>query len=72
MGSNPPGQLKLPVSQMPEKSGLPLEARGVGADKLGLPSEVVGTPAVGYLVHWAKPVADQFEVLANTIPIAVK
>ena len=57
---------------MPEKSGLPSAARGAGADTFGLPSEVVGTPPVGCLVHWAKAVADPFKVLANAIPMAVK
>src|SRR5580765_2335740 len=40
----------LPVSQMPEKSGLPL-LRGAGAPKLTLPSFVRGTPVVGYFSH---------------------
>ena len=47
------------MSQMPEKSGLPSGVRGVGADRLGFPSAVLGTPAVGYFNHWARPVADQ-------------
>jgi hypothetical protein len=35
------------VSHIPEKSGVPLGSRGAGALKLGLPSAVRGTSAVG-------------------------
>src|SRR5215510_2582171 len=42
-----------PVNHIPEKSGLPSLVRGVGADRLGFPSGVRGTPAVGYFSHWA-------------------
>src|SRR5260221_10281658 len=44
---------------MPEKSGLPSAVRGVGADRLGFPFAVLGTPAVGYFSHWATTGADQ-------------
>src|SRR6266850_8257476 len=43
-----------PVSHIPEKSGLPSAVRGVGAVRLGFPSGVRGTPAVGYFNHWAE------------------
>ena len=32
---------------MPDKSGFPSAVRGAGADRLGLPSGVRGTPGVG-------------------------
>jgi hypothetical protein len=38
---------------MPEKSGLPSAVRGAGAFMSGLPSRVLGTPAVGYVTHCA-------------------
>src|SRR4051794_24323419 len=44
---------------MPDKSGLPSGARGVRAVRLGFPSAVFGTPAVGYFNHWAPVVTDQ-------------
>src|SRR2546425_9585479 len=37
-----------PRIQLPEKSGLPSAVRGGGAVKAGLPSGVLGTPAMGY------------------------
>jgi hypothetical protein len=46
------------VSQMPENSGLPSGLRGAGAARLGLPSAVRGTPAVGYFSHWPNTVGD--------------
>ena len=52
-------QLVLSVSQMPEISGLPSGVRGVRAARLGFPSAVLGTPALGYFNHWAKIVADE-------------
>src|SRR5207249_8898976 len=70
-GSRPRGQLALPVSQMPEKSGLPSDVRGGSADKLGLPSEVVGTPAVGYRIHCPNTGRGQLKVLASTISSTV-
>jgi hypothetical protein len=47
------------VSQIPEKSGCPSAVLGVGAIRFGLPSEVLGTPAVGYFNHCADAVEDQ-------------
>src|ERR1700680_2967725 len=41
------------VCQTPERSGLPLDARGAGAERLGLPSRVRGVPGVGWFNHWA-------------------
>jgi hypothetical protein len=38
---------------MPVKSGLPSAVRGVGADKLTLPSAVRGSPGVRRVSHWA-------------------
>ena len=58
-GSGDRGQLVLSVSQMPVKSGLPSGVRGDGAERFGFPSEVLGTPAVGYFNHWPKAVADE-------------
>src|SRR5262245_644477 len=43
----------LTGSQMPEKSGLPSAALGVGAFKSGAPAGVRGTPEVGYFSHCA-------------------
>ena len=40
-------------SHMPERSGRPSGVRGVGASRLGVPSDVVGTPRVGYSSHCA-------------------
>src|SRR5437762_5671393 len=39
--------------QTPDRSGLPLEARGAGADKLGLPSLVRGIPESRVFSHCA-------------------
>ena len=36
---------------MPEKSGLPPEVLGAGAERSGLPSRVRGIPGVGKLSH---------------------
>jgi hypothetical protein len=55
----------LSVSQIPEKSGLPSAVRGVGADRLGFPFALRGTPAVGYFNHWAATVADQVRAQAT-------
>src|SRR5580765_7548716 len=52
-GSGDRAQLKLSVSQIPEKSGLPSRVRGVGAVRLGFPSGERGTPAVGYFRYCA-------------------
>ena len=41
----------FPVIQMPEKSGFPSGVRGVGADRLTVPSAFRGTPVVGYRSH---------------------
>src|SRR5262245_11407665 len=41
-----------PVSHIPEKSTLPSGVRGVAAVRLGFPSAVRGTPAVGCVSHW--------------------
>src|SRR6266853_664202 len=35
------------VRQTPDRSGLPLEARGTGAERFGLPSRVRGVPGAG-------------------------
>lgn len=35
------------VCQTPDRSGLPLEARGTGAERFGLPSLVRGVPGAG-------------------------
>src|SRR5689334_10988021 len=58
-GSGDLAQLKLSVSQMPDKSGLPSGARGAGAERFGFPSAVLGRPAVGYFRYWAATAADQ-------------
>src|SRR4051812_26751278 len=52
-------QLKLSVSQRPDKSGLPSGVRGAGAARFGFPSAVFGRPAVGYFRYWAATVPDQ-------------
>src|ERR1700674_790024 len=41
------------IRQTPERSGLPSADRGAGAERLGLPSGVLGTPAVGRTGHCA-------------------
>src|SRR5882672_988638 len=41
------------VSQTPDKSGLPLAARGAGALRSVLPSAVFGTEPAGYAGHCA-------------------
>src|ERR1700674_757139 len=41
------------IRQTPDRSGLPSADRGAGAERLGLPSGVLGTPAVGRLGHCA-------------------
>src|SRR5215204_5241064 len=70
-GSCLPLQLALSVSQIPEKSGLPSGVRGEGADRLGFPSAVLGTPAVGYFNHWAKTVVERLRAAATTAAITV-
>jgi hypothetical protein len=44
--------MSFSASQIPEKSGLPSGVRGVDAPRFGTPLGVLGTPAVGYLIHW--------------------
>src|SRR5687767_15634726 len=41
------------VVQTPVRSGLLSAVVGVGAERFGLPSLVLGTPADGWLIHWA-------------------
>src|SRR6266853_2822074 len=41
------------VCQTPERSGLPLDARGAGEERFGLPSRVRGVPGLGWFNHWA-------------------
>src|SRR5262245_52393026 len=65
-GLMPCGQSGVPVSQMPEKSGLPSGARGAGAAKLGAPVAVFGTPAVGYFSHCAAAGDDRVNAAAAT------
>lgn len=43
----------LSVCQSPERLGFPSAARGAGAERFGLPSGVLGMPAVGWFNHWA-------------------
>src|SRR5260370_40902008 len=43
----------FPVSQIPEKSGLPPAVRGAGADSSTIPSACRGTPPVCYFNHSA-------------------
>ena len=57
----------LSVSHKPERSGFLSAARGVGAVRLGLPSAVLGTPAVGYFNHWAPAVAGQTRAALTAI-----
>src|SRR4051812_9030578 len=45
--------IRSSVNHMPEKSGFPSAMRGVGAPRFGFPLGSLGTPAVGYLSHWA-------------------
>src|SRR5204862_2773725 len=52
-GLMPWAQSGFPVSQIPEKSGLPSAVRGAGADRSTIPSAFRGTPAVGYFNHCA-------------------
>src|SRR6185295_19197034 len=47
------GRFGSPVIHIPERSGLPSANRGVGAVMFTLPSAFRGTPALGYLIHWA-------------------
>src|SRR5262245_45778192 len=46
------------MSQIPDMSGLPSVARGACALRFTLPSEVLGTPAVGNFNHCADNVAE--------------
>src|SRR5689334_7307273 len=55
------------MRQTPERSGLPLAARGPGAERLGLPSGVRGTPGVARLGHCAVSGASAAE---TTIKVA--
>src|SRR5690349_9563380 len=41
------------ATQMPERSGRPSGAFGVGAERLGFPSAVLGVPGTGTLIHCA-------------------
>src|SRR5688572_28887812 len=59
----------FPVSQIPEKSGLPSDRRGAGADMSTFPSAVLGAPAVGYFSHWASTGTD-VQVIAPAITSA--
>src|SRR5690349_7567849 len=43
----------LSACQIPERSGLPSDFRGAGAERSGLPSFVRGMPLVGTFSHWA-------------------
>src|SRR5438477_13047822 len=52
-GLTPWAHCGFPVSQIPEKSGLPPAGRGAGADRSTFWSASLGTPAVGYFNHWA-------------------
>src|SRR6516165_7953463 len=56
MSAQPPGgQGRLcSMSHIPERSGLPSAVRGAGALRSGRPSDVLGTPAVGYFSHCAE------------------
>src|SRR5436190_13587995 len=45
----------FPVSQIPDKSGLPPVVRGAGANRSTFRSGFRGTPAVGYFSHCAAP-----------------
>jgi hypothetical protein len=47
------------ASHNPERSGLPSDVRGAGADKFGRPSDVRGIPGVGWFNHWLNPVDGQ-------------
>src|SRR5580658_5234875 len=49
LGGHPP---VFSISHIPEKSGLPSAVLGVGASRFGNPPGVLGTPAVGYWIHW--------------------
>src|SRR5947209_12758086 len=72
MSAHPPGGhgLLCSMSQMPERSGLPSEVRGVGAVRSGRPLLAFGTPAVGYFSHCAETVpvsADSMMAMPVTI-----
>src|SRR5262249_8698167 len=58
------------MSQMPDKSGAPDAVRGAGASRFGWPSEVLGTPGVGYLSHWAEAVTVVKHNAAATVETA--
>src|SRR4051794_35598136 len=55
---------------MPEKSGVPLGVRGAGALRFGLPSAVLGTPAVGYFNHCADTVAHHARAAPTAMAMA--
>src|SRR5215510_7741011 len=55
--------------QIPEKSTLPSGVRGVGASRIGLPSDVRGTPGVGYDGHWAPSETDKETAIASAAAI---
>src|SRR5262249_19110615 len=50
------------MTQVPDRSGLPFGARGAGAERLALPSLVLGTPGVGYLIHCAAALTQRTHV----------
>src|SRR5215510_4665532 len=56
--------------QVPEKSGLPFDIRGVAAVMSTLPSAFRGAPAVGYLTHWAVKYDDDRETRKTIMAIA--
>jgi len=60
------------VSQIPEKSGWPSVVRGVAAVRLGFPSGVLGTAAVGYFNHCAEAVEDQVSKVLTAIAKTVE
>ena len=55
------------VDQTPDKSGLPFAPRGVGAERLGLPSFVRGMPAAGWFSHCAWTDAARAQNITVTI-----
>src|SRR5882672_10347673 len=58
-GALPGFSLRRETSQMPERSGLPSEVRGVGALRFTLPSGPLGTVGCGYLGHCANTEAEK-------------
>src|SRR5207247_8382468 len=56
--------------QMPDKSGLPSAARGVGAVRSGFPSGPFGTPGIGYSGHCADSEGNRVATMAvNTAAV---